>query len=94
MTTEDLKPHQRAQLAAIVTRHGIFYERLAKQMERLGFPLADPVYQRAVHARNAIDALRTLIIDIGANAAAPATTPGYLDSKKATGAAELICRIS
>jgi hypothetical protein len=44
---EDLKPHQRAQLAAIVTRHSQFYFRLVKRMQRLGFVDSDPVYQRA-----------------------------------------------
>jgi len=48
-------------------------------MERLGFPLADPVYQRAVHAADAVNALRVFIEDIGKNAPAPPTTTGYLD---------------
>jgi hypothetical protein len=28
-----------------VTRHSVFYERLVKRMDKLGFPVADPIYR-------------------------------------------------
>ncbi len=77
MKAEDLKPHQRAQLSAIVTRHCRFYYRLVARMDRLGFLPGDSVYQRAILARNAVDALRVFADNIGKNAPTPPTTPGY-----------------
>ena len=79
MKAENLKPHQRAQLAAIVTRHSQFYFRLVKRMQKLGFVDSDPVYQRAIHASDAVHGLQTFIEDVGKNAPAPPATTGYLD---------------
>jgi hypothetical protein len=63
--------------------HCQFYYRLVARMERLGFLPTDPVYQRALRAREAVDALRVFVDDIGANAPIPPATPGqvphYLD---------------
>jgi RHS repeat-associated protein len=36
-----------------------------KRMDKLGFPLTDPVYQRALVTRNAVDALRVFVEDDG-----------------------------
>ena len=78
MKSEDLKPAQVQRLSAILSRHCAFYYRLAARMEARGWPVTDPVYQRALRARDAVDALKTFVEDVGKNAPAPPTTsPGY-----------------
>ena len=77
---EDLKPHQRAQLAAIVQRHSRFYFRLVKRMQRLGFVDSDPVYRRAIHASDAVHALQVFIEDdVGRTRKHHREPLGYLD---------------
>ena len=78
VNAEDLKPHQRAQLSAIVTRHCQFYYRLVARMDRLGFMPSDPVYQRAIRVMNAVDLLRVFVDDIGGNQPVPPTTPWHV----------------
>ena len=82
MAAAQLNPKQKAALGAILTRHGRFYYRLVKRMERLDWPMSDPVYQRALCARNAVDALRVFVDQIGQNPPAPPTTPGIIPRRK------------
>ena len=93
MRVENLKPHERAQLAAIVSRHSRFYFRLVKRMQRLGFVDSDPVYQHAIHASDAVHALQTFIEDVGKNAPVPPTTTGYLDDSDSVGKAASAARL-
>jgi hypothetical protein len=64
MTSEDLTPEQVRRLAAQVTRASVYLARLCERMERRGFPIGDPVYSRAISARNSVQALLTHIGDV------------------------------
>jgi hypothetical protein len=51
-------------LADNLARHLRFYCRLVKRMEQLKWPVIDPVYRRAVQARDSVSALKTFVDDV------------------------------
>ena len=76
MTSDDLKRQEVETLAGILAKHLRFYCRLVKRMEELKWPLRDPVYRRAVGARDSVSALKTFVEDVGRDAPLPPASRG------------------
>jgi hypothetical protein len=71
---EDLKPEQVARLCADLAGHARYLNRLCARMERLGFPVSDPLYARAISGRNTAEALLSCAGDIGKPRVTPPDT--------------------
>ena len=72
MTSADLKREQTERLAAAISRQGKYLTRLAWRMQRLGFPVDDPIYARALRARDATMGLLEGINEVQERNAMPA----------------------
>jgi hypothetical protein len=57
MDSRQLKAEQIQKLAAVLGRQLRYLNRLCVRMQRLSFPVDDPLSQRAIAARNALQSL-------------------------------------
>ena len=63
VTSRELTPDQIARLAESIGALARYLNRLCRRMESAGFPAADPLYRRALHARNAAEGLHAAICE-------------------------------
>jgi hypothetical protein len=64
VNSEDLTPAQQQWLAGEVGPAARYLNRLCARMKRRAFRVSDPVYVRAISARNSVEALLSNVDDI------------------------------
>ena len=64
VTSADLKPEQVQALQQTLARQLRYLHRLCARMQRLRFPLDDPLVKTAMHAREAVQALHNRATDL------------------------------
>lgn len=72
MKSSDLSPEQARAVAEVTTRQAKYLSRLTWRMEQVGFPKDDPLYAKAMRARDAALALLEFAQELEKENAKPA----------------------